>query len=788
MRKVSIDIRYFAVPSPLIGSIESHSGYSSIHSGQDIHKMLQDKKGKNTKNYTPEKHLSTTFIQGPYEFIVSGRADGFFNDDPCVIEEIKSSFDVDALYEKLIRNINHPYYWQLKTYGYIHYKQTNLIPLLKFELVSSRNLKTISLDVEFNLDDYESWLKMRLQELVEETKIKEKIYAVRIKYSKVMAFPFEKPRPGQKELVEVVDFNFKENTPLIIEAPTGLGKTVGVLYPALKESLSRGQKVIFVTPKNSQHQVAEAAVNLMQDQDVKIRSLTLTSRAKMCRKEEVICNPQYCEYAKDYYTKLADHDLVNVVGKMRKLTSKKFIELGEKYQVCPFELSLEGIDRADVVIGDYNYVFSPRSLIARLSLSLLNNKEKANLVVDEAHNLPSRAQDYFSPSISISQIAFYEDQFKILNKNFSVEGMGLTQDFIKLIRNFTGESRKIVINNTPFSELASRIREFLIKYLDSDTEIHALDPVLGFSNLSQNFIEALECNGPEFFQTYQKTYNNELLKITCCDASKQLKESYKEFQNFVAFSATLKPFTYYQQLLGFPEKKTKTYEFASPFDQNNRKIMVIPQISTKYKERNQNSSKIRDVIERILNLKTGNYVAFFPSFEFLNMVAEKLNLPDYKILIQHKEMKVPIINNYLDQLSVSHHPTLLLGVQGGVFSEGVDYPGKMLIGVFVVGPALPNFDFEREQIKSYYEKRYGSQNAFNYAYVFPAMAKAIQSAGRVIRTETDRGIIILLDSRFLESNYSQAMPAEWFNESPKELVSQKILQDIKEFWEYDNGT
>jgi DNA excision repair protein ERCC-2 len=194
------------------------------------------------------------------------------------------------------------------------------------------------------------------------------------------------------------------------------------------------------------------------------------------------------------------------------------------------------------------------------------------------------------------------------------------------------------------------------------------------------------------------------------------------------------------------------------------------------------------VIERVLNLKSGNYIALFPSFEFMNMVAAKLNLPDYQILTQQKEMKLPLINKYLNELRTGLTPTLLLGVQGGVFSEGVDYPGHMLIGAFVVGPALPNFDLEREQIRAYYEKRYGSENAFDYAYVFPAMTKAIQSAGRVVRTETDRGVIILIDPRFLEISYSQTMPAEWFNESPKELVSQKILQDITDFWEEQNAT
>lgn len=782
-------MRNFGIPSPLVGSIESNSGFGgSLYSGQEIHQIFQEKRQKENSNYTPEKHLSFTFIKKPYEFVVSGRADGFISGSPNEIEEIKSSFDIEALQEKLLNNPLHPYRYQLRTYGYIHYMQTGEIPLLTMVLISARNFKSISLNFDLDLEDYEAWLSRRLEELVRETRAREKIYDARISTGESLLFPFPNPRPGQSELVSAVTLNFSESNPLLIEAPTGLGKTAGILYPALKESLSRGQKVIFVTPKNSQHQVAEAAVNMMQDQGAKIRGLTLTSRAKMCMKEEVICNPQYCEYAKDYYTKLAENDLVNKVGKLKRLTSKKFIELGEKYQVCPFELSLEGIDRADVVIGDYNYVFSPRSLIGRLALPLIKPKEKANLVIDEAHNLPARAQDYFSPSISIAQITFFESQFTILTDKLLDEGVALTQEFISLIKSYSGESRKIIINSAPFLDLASKVRDFTARYLESDVEIKAQDPVLGFSNLTQNFIEALELTSEEFFQTYQKTYQTEMLKITCCDASAQLKECYKEFKNVAAFSATLKPFYYYQQLLGFSESKTKTYEFSSPFIEANRKIMVIPQISTKYKDRNTSAPKICDVIERVLSLKSGNYIALFPSFEFMNMVAGKINVPGYQILVQQKDMKISLINKYLHELREGLSPTLLLGVQGGVFSEGVDYPGHMLIGAFVVGPALPNFDFEREQIRSYYEKRYGSEHAFDYAYVFPAMAKAIQSAGRVVRTETDRGVIILIDPRFLENSYSQTMPAEWFNESPRELVSQKILQDIKDFWEYNYET
>ncbi len=786
LKKINLDVRHFALPAPLVGSIEVHSGFGGTpHSALDIHQIYQKENVKKRPGYTSEKFLTLGFEKRPYEFIVSGRADGFIESASPLFEEIKTAFNVEELKERLVQDENHPYQWQLRTYGYIYYKQTGVIPDLKFILISSRNFKTIELEIKLDLEVYEGWLARRLEELVKETKIKEKIYNKRLETAGQIPFPFSTPRPGQMELVETISESFLLNTPLIIEAPTGLGKTAGVLYPSLKDSLSRGQKTIFVTPKNSQHQVAEGAVELMQNAGAKIKSVTITSKSKMCLKEEVLCNPEYCEFARDYYTKLSEDDLVNKVAKVKKLTMRKLKALGEEYRVCPFELSLEAIDRAEVVIGDYNYVFSPRSLIGRLTEPMIKPKEKPNLIIDEAHNLPSRAQDYFSPSLSLSSIKNIEVSLaqRLKSDRFLDEGVALTQNLSGLIKKYAeGGSRKITIDPGPFLDMAQSVREYVTRYLESEADIHSNDPVLGLSNLINGFVESLEHKGDEFFQTYQKTYNDEILKITCCDASKELSLAYKEFKNTAAFSATLKPFSYYQQLMGFSEK-TKCIEFSSPFDPENRKVMVIPQISTKYKDRQMSAPKISEVIERILAVKKGNYIALFPSFEFMKMVEAKINLSEYQVLTQKKEMKLNLIKDYLHELREGQTPTLLLGVQGGVFSEGVDYPGEMLIGAFVVGPALPNFDFEREQIKGYYEKRYGSDKAFDYAYVFPAMAKAIQSAGRVVRTETDKGIIILIDPRFLEESYYQTMPKEWFDETPRELVSQKIIQDIKDFWE-----
>lgn len=772
MKKILIDVRQFALPVPTTGSIETHSGFGAPPlDGQEIHQIIQRKRQKEKTDYQIEKKLSHSFSTDHYQFVVSGRVDGLIeNADGSVIEEIKSAFDIEALSEKLLSTPAHPYFLQLKTYGYFYFREKNQIPLLQLCLVSARNLKSRTLIVDFDPEEFEQYVEIRLKELEALTRAREKHFHKRLKCSKKMLFPFSSPRRGQMELMKAVTTHCDSGDPLLIQAPTGLGKTAGVLFPALKNALSRGQKVIYVTPKNSQHLVAEEAVSLMQQQDIKIKSFTLTAKSKMCLKEEQICQPNYCEYARDHYTKVAEHSLIESIRKKKRLTAKALIKMGQEYKVCPFELSLEAIETADVVIADYNYVFSPRSLIGRLSEPFFDRREKPNLVIDEAHNLPSRSQDYFSATLhSRTLLPFIEKQIP-----------GATEA-LNLLRTYKGANRLIRIDPAPFIELNQKIKDLTMDYLDSDGPIESRDPVIAFSNLFNDFTTALSWEGEEFFHSYQSAREEEWLKITCCDASTVLARAYKEFHSTIAFSATLKPFDYYSGLLGL--KEAQALEFESPFARENRKVMLIPQVSTRYNDRQNNVPKICSVIEKIMAIRSGNYMAVFPSFEFMNMVSRNLTpSDDYRLIVQPKEIKSRQTNEILETLKTSG-PALLLAVQGGVFTEGVDYPGDMLIGAFIIGPALPHFDFEREQIRQYYQQRFGEEKAFDYAYVYPAMARAVQSAGRVIRTENDKGLIILLDSRFKETNYTESMPQGWYIESIEELVSTQIIKDIQNFWE-----
>lgn len=791
---VTIPVHYFALPVPRTGSIEPRSGYDrSTLDGQEIHLRVQRKRSQADPLYQAEVPVGRLFERGGFRFQVNGRMDGIFLHETPRIEEIKSCFNLWELKRRLAGGtLDEPYTLQLLTYGYFHWLDHGVVPTLSFHLVSSRNGQCEDLPITLDIDAYGSWLDRRLDELVLEAARGARRARRRRKTAAQFPFPFVRPRPGQVELMQEIGEGMSAGTRMLIQAPTGLGKTAGVLHPVLKEALSRGQSVCYVTPKNSQHEVAEDAVERFRAVGAKLRCLTVTAKGKICFKDEPICTPEYCEYARDYYGKLAQSGVVELLAGKRKLKARVFRELGEKYQLCPFELQIDSAQLCDVVICDYNYVFGPRSALGRATGLAVDQTGKPNLVIDEAHNLPGRAMEYYSPSLSIAVLEGMRAALAELPWSFTREAVELLEACTAAIASCRPGERaaaaRIAPPLAPFLELDARLRGLLSRYLESDAEIRQQDPILRLCYYWSEFTQILELcadsKRQEFFASYHPQPGGGSVKVTCCDASSLIKQCYAEYQQVVGFSATLKPFEYYARLSGLDPDTVRCAEFQSPFPPEKRKLLIIPQVSTKYSQRERNYARIADALARIVALRRGNYLAFFPSFAFLERVSELFLAPEgFVVLKQERNMKGARTTEILEHLRARPAPTLVFAVQGGSFSEGIDYAGEMAIGAFVIGPPLPNFDLEREEMKGYYQRRYGK--GFEYAYTIPAMAKAIQSAGRVIRSETDRGVIVLMDDRFLEEGYSCAMPADWFDVRADELVSCAILQDIEDFWRSD---
>lgn len=793
VQTISLGVRDFALPIPRSGSIETHSGYGPLPiTGQEVHDEFLRKRKAALTAYQTELRIKHTFSQDGYQIAVNGRVDGVASrlnsgfDNVC-LEEVKTDFNAEALARALRANPQHPYCMQLRMYGYMYWLEHNYIPAMQLLVVSIRDQSFETVLIELNIEEFESWLRLRIKEVIAEYVAEERVIDRRIYQAGFLAFPFGEAREGQQELMSEVSTCVKKGGSLMVQAPTGLGKTLGVMFPALRSSLSRGSQLIYVTPKNSQHAVARDAIQRMQNEGRKLKALVLTAKKKMCLKEETICNPEYCEFARDYYAKMERHDVVKKCSKVDILDRHRFIKYAKKYQVCPFELSLDCIKQVDVVVGDYNYVFSPFNIMGRFSRQMTGSMDKPDLVIDEAHNLPGRACGYYSAALSVNYLEELAKRMENLQPYISISARAAIADVINCIKshkpmktlNNRGDG-EITIDKVQFLMLMAKVADISVRHMEGLLVPPLNDPLLELHRTLDSFISALSnAERPEFVSLYQGTAGG-TLKLVCCDASDMLKDSYRAVRSVVGFSATLKPFQYYSDLMGFDSAKVSTKEFQSPFPKENRKLLVIPQISTKYSDRERNYGKIAETISRITALRQGNYIVFFPSFDFLWKVKSLVKLPGFEILTQQREMPQATTEQYLNTLRSNTNPVILFAVQGGVFSEGVDYAGDMLIGTIIVGPALPTYDFERETLMRYYQNKYGDGNA--YACIYPAMTKVVQSAGRVIRSQDERGLIVLLGRRFIEKDYVVAMPGDWYDKSVQELVSCSILSDIEQFW------
>jgi DNA excision repair protein ERCC-2 len=759
--------------------------------GIEIHQEVQKERQRELGDaYTAERPVEWTFEHRGYSIRVSGRIDGLISEDGTCIEEIKSTFDIRELRRRI--HSYHPYVLQLRTYGYLYRQETGENADLNLMLVSSRTRKTDELHITLDLPDYENWLQLRLDQIADLAAASAKTLARRKKAAKKLKFPFERPRLGQKELIAAVVTGLTEKKQLLLQAPTGLGKTMGVLYPALKEALGTGQRVMYITPKNSQHGLAEEAAERLRTTASGLRTLQMTAKSKICMKPEPVCNPAVCEYARKHHDKVAQAQIHDRLAKKKVLDFKTFRKIAVEHEVCPYELQFEAAPSCDIVIADYHYALAGKSRLTHPEGPEVHGLEGLPiLIIDEGHNLPARAMEAYSASLSIREFERLSEESDSVPAPFQEDFQDLASKVTALIRSTTQTTgpttSKIELDPEPYSDLEGEFTALLTRYLQEDTELEAGDPILQSTYRLRGFVEALEHlaaagkDGPFFCLQESDRAGGWTIRVVCSDASAFLAPLYREFSSVVAFSATLKPFSYFRSLGGFSAELTHELEFNSPFDPRQRKILIIPQVSTRFSKRESNREKIGLALVRICAAHPGNYFAFFPSFDFMERFSQGFTTPrGFQLLKQTRGMRKQEVEDWVKLLKETPVPTLVLAVQGGVFSEGVDYPGKTIIGAFVIGPPLPHFSAEQEEKKAYYQRRYG--NGEGFAYTYPAMARAIQAAGRVIRTETDRGVIVLMDDRFLSPKYAASMPTDWFNQSPTELVSNSILRDLEIFW------
>jgi DNA excision repair protein ERCC-2 len=813
-------VRDFVAPLERRGSLNTVRSFGLTGSmrqvGAEIHAAIQTRTRDTVEGYRAEVVVQHTLELTGARLTLTGRLDGLYETaEAVVVEEIKTTTNPRALVAELARNPEHPYLLQAQLYAWMlasspAFDTAGRELRVRLRVVSALDPSDERLhvphDEPFDVARVGRWVHERAAALLRLQQSHLQRQRQRQGIGASLRLPFEAPRQGQLELMAEVERTLRTGQRLLLQAPTGLGKTAAVLVPHLIDAMSEGRQVFYVTPKNSQHRVAQEAVEHLRARGHDVKGVVITGKEKSCLKDEVICDPTYCEYARGYYDKLHDTPVLETLAEAGMVDFDTLRQAGQQHEVCPFELSLDATALADVVVCDYNYVFSPSAALQRYFEDDAR-AHRVSLVVDEAHNLYPRAMELYSPRLARPALrALHERGVGALaqlrtsgggtTERLSARWARLNEQVQQLLadcasrvvpgpeRPVGGDARAssvVTVEPDGFFALEARIGRLLSAYAERVELLRPSDPVVELFQLWGAFCSVLRLGGEEFVFTWQGPVDDGALQCTCCDASRFLKPRLAALHAVTAFSATLKPFDFYARMSGFDTDTLATREFASPFPAAHRKLLVVPQISTAYRDRARNVAKVAELVNRVLPLRRGNYFVFFPSFAFLGAVAPHLALPGFRVWSQRPGMTPAETQQLLAKFRQKTKNVVVLAVQGGSLAEGIDLPGDDLVGAVVVGPALPGFDLERECIRDYFERKTG--RGFEYAYVYPAMARVVQAAGRVIRTPDDRGLILLCDRRFVQERYTQVMPTEWLADGGLDaLQSRSILQDVAAFW------
>jgi DNA excision repair protein ERCC-2 len=768
-------------------------GFRRMWLGQEIHSQRAEDRCGQDPNYRPEVCVSHRLTHAGWDVTVSGRIDGLSLDrrkKQVVVEEVKSlHFDLElealAKSDKLQRHL-----FQLMLYSWFLSLQSEFAEfsfqpqLVLIDLITGR---TETIESDFDRADVDMAFISSLDRIIAKLEADRAMGLAKRAAADEMPFPFPQVRPFQQQMVDAVDRAVREGETLLVSAPTGIGKTIGAIYPALREALRTGKKLFYLTPKVLQQEVAIKVLQTLNDGA--FRTLRIRAKQKMCAHTEMICHPDFCPFAEQYAEKMDRSNLRNrIVNDLSYFDPDITFEMARSTEVCPFEVSLELIEEADVIVCDYNYMFDP--YVGLKAYQQDHDYSDCILIIDEAHNLVDRGRGYYSPELHEEDLQRIT-MFLAARPGLELEGWrelsDELRDHIHSLSDVLSETKEPALCE-PSRRLFARQRmeweRLLIQYIGWKIENRMAeedDPLVDFYFKLVKFTRQLGEESDEFATLIEKTPKGLKLKVFCKDPSRFLGEVIDSAHAVIAMSATLEPFEFYRKTLGFPEKRTTELSLPSPFPRDNRKIVIIPEVDTTYRERAFHYDQIAQTVADMASVSDGNFLALFPSYVFLQQVAAKLPPITKKLMVQRSDMTDYEKRFLLDVLRDGVQQSLVLAVSGGMYAEGIDYQGEMLSGVFIVGPALPTVSFEQELLRDYYDERYSA--GFEYAYLIPGMTRVVQSAGRVIRSERDIGVIALLCRRFTSPMYNQYFPREWYEHVPRELVSRKPADEIRAFFE-----
>ena len=779
MKSIKISVRSLVEFLLRQGNIDNrihHAPDTAMQEGGRIHRMIQKKQGP---DYQAEVPLSYTITRENYILTIDGRADGILErrDEPVLIDEIKGTYrDIKKLKEP-----DDVHLAQAKCYAAIYLLQNDLKEItvqITYCNIDTEEIKYFATDYE--ADDIISWFENLLESYHKWAEFMSLWDDIRQNSIHKIEFPFPY-REGQKELAANVYRTIYHKRKLFLEAPTGTGKTITTVFPAIKAlGENKGDRIFYLTAKTITRTVAENAFETLRElQKLRFKTVTLTAKDKICVLEKSDCNPVACPRANGHFDRINDC-IYELLTTKDNFDRDSIIEMADKYQVCPFELSLDMSLWADAVICDYNYAFDPFVYLKRFFSDGV--KGENIFLIDEAHNLLDRGRDMYSSELYMDEL--YSVRTLIEASHSKIAGLikACEKEMEKI---FVGvDGCEVLFDIAPLMQKINRLMSVISSYLEDHAEGAFRDEILDFYFDISEFATIYEYVD-EKYVIYAEVDEEERqkIKLFCVDPSENLSLCMNRARSSILFSATLLPIQYYKALLGGTDEDYEVYAH-SVFDSSKCGRLLATDVTSKYIRRGEfEYRRIARYIHDIVTSKSGNYLIFFPSRVFMDdvgIIYEKEFYDDntQEILVQNEFMSEEEREEFLSRftagndidfsgiinMEVEVEPSKsIIGfcVMGGIFSEGIDLKEDSLIGVIIVGTGFPQVCNEREIIKEFFERN--GSDGFDYAYRYPGMNKVLQAAGRVIRTEEDVGVVALLDERFAQRAYTELFPREWTN-------------------------
>lgn len=796
------------------GDLDNRSRTSpelAMREGNRIHRMLQKKGGA---GYHAEVNLKWRYQTGRYDICLEGRADGVIEDYvPEEVHKMQEELplfseefglmdapqpmtyidEIKSTYRKLSR-IKEPFVEHLaqaKCYAYIVAMEDGLEQIgvrVTYYNIKDQDIQYFHL--VYSKEELAEWFEATMQECQKWVDYSYDWKLTKMPSIQKLAFPYAY-REGQKELASYVYQTIYHGKKLFLEAPTGVGKTLSTLFPAVK-AVGQGlsEKIFYLTAKTITRTVAEESFGLLREKGLKFKDIVITAKEKTCSNETCDCNPAVCPYAKGHFDRVNDC-LYALITQENRFSREVLEQYAREYQVCPYELSLDVSLFADGVICDYNYVFDPHVYLRRYFSG--DNAGKYIFLIDEAHNLLDRGREMYSASLVKEQVLELKRLLKEHEKDIAKQLEKLNKAMLALKKKSNGLT--LFEDVEEVYQAADELKGLLDTYINNHNDSPVMDEIMDFYFELAHFIDIYEELDDKYVIYGYLMENGEyLLKLFNVDPSVNLKKRMEQARSTTLFSATLLPIQYYKELLGGEKTDYEVYAH-SVFPTENRGLMVARDVTSKYTRRGQKEyERIAEYLHAMVWSKKGNYLAFFPSYAFMEEVYRTyISMyagEEVEYLLQHEDMTEedregflnafhsPQDPEYLEWQQPSNRALLGFCVLGGVFSEGIDLKHDSLIGAAIVGTGLPQVGQERELLKEYFDKQ---GQGFDYAYRFPGMNKVLQAAGRVIRTAEDIGVVLLLDERFLQSTYRALYPREWDHLTVVDRSN--VTEKLAEFWE-----